>query len=311
MASTALTMIQLLVMIGLLGSAVAAWAQNPEAGRVDRRGDRAVLIADAPRPLDSAAITLAQEFGIAISVEDPSTVFQGDRKDVNTEVSRASNPNRRVLIPKGGRLEIPFALDSAGMPKDVPGLIRDLVTAANRLLPFAYRVDTEGNRVTLVPTKSTDALGRITDVTPLLDRRVTIPLGTRPIAVSAGLMAEALATQTGMRVHCCQGASTGIPWGMQEIAFAANNEPARSVLMRLLGAAAPGQSDRAYWLQRCDFQPSGTCFVNLMFANRPAPVQTAGVALRIAAPKTRFYLGETIPLTLSFTASQPGGFQAD
>lgn len=39
--------------------------------------------------------------------------------------------------------------------------------------------------------------------------------------------------------------------------------------------------------------------------------QPAGVDLRIAAPKTKFYLGEMIPLTLSFSTSQPGTFAAN
>lgn len=39
--------------------------------------------------------------------------------------------------------------------------------------------------------------------------------------------------------------------------------------------------------------------------------QPVGVDLRIAAPKATFYLGEAIPLTLSFTATQPRAFVAD
>ncbi|MEQ1883358.1 MAG: hypothetical protein ABL878_20590, partial [Burkholderiales bacterium] len=39
--------------------------------------------------------------------------------------------------------------------------------------------------------------------------------------------------------------------------------------------------------------------------------QPAGVDLRIAAPKATFYLGETIPVTLSFTATNPRSFVAD
>jgi len=39
--------------------------------------------------------------------------------------------------------------------------------------------------------------------------------------------------------------------------------------------------------------------------------QPAGVELRIAAPKAAFYLGETIPLTLSFTATNLRSFVAD
>lgn len=268
-----LMMMRLSVMLGLLGSAEALMAQSPEAGRIDRQGNRAVLIVDGPRPVDSAAIIIATEFGIAISVEDPPYVFQGDLKDVTSEVSRVANPSRRILIPKGGRLEIPFALNAEGMPQDLAGFVRDLVTAANALLPFAYRIDTEGTRVTLVPTKTRDVLGQLTEVTPLLDRRVTIPPGTRSILATAALMAEALSAQTGLRVSCCQAGVAGIPWGMEHVQFEANDEPARNVLQRLIAATGPGPSDRTYWLLRCDSQPSSWCFINLAFTHREALVR--------------------------------------
>lgn len=261
-------LMRLCVTIGLLPCAFAVSAQTPEAGRIERAGDQAVLIVDAPRPVDSAAITLAQEFGIAVSVEDPPYVFRDDVKDVTSEVSRTPNPPRRVLIPKGGRLEVRFTLNSDGLPQDVPGLLRDIVAVANARLPFAYRVESDGNRFTLLPTRTRDVLGQVTEITPLMDRRVTIPAGTRSIAATAVLMADALSAQTGLRVSCCQGAGTGIPWGMTEIAFKANNEPARSVLTRLITAASPGQSRRVYWLQRCDPLPSQWCFINLSYANR-------------------------------------------
>lgn len=254
--------------IGFLSLASVVSAQNPEAVRVDRNGDRAVLIVDAPRPVDSAAVTLAQEFGIGLSVEDPPYIFQGDVKEVTSEVSRVPNPPRRVYIPKGGRLEVHFDLNASGLPLDLPGLLRDIVATANAQLPFAYRIDADGTRFTLVPTQSRDALGQVTQITPLMDRRVTIPAGTRSIAATAALMADALSAQTGLRVSCCQGVVAGIPWGMAEVTFEANNEPARSVLTRLIAAAAPGQADRAYWLQRCDPLPSAWCFINLSYANR-------------------------------------------
>lgn len=57
-------LIRPLAMIALLGSVVAGWAQSPEVGRIDRQGDWAVLVVEAPRPVDFAALTLAKEFGI-------------------------------------------------------------------------------------------------------------------------------------------------------------------------------------------------------------------------------------------------------
>lgn len=248
---------------------VVILAQNPEAGRIERQGDRAVLIVDSPRPLDSAAMTLAEEFGIRLNVEDPPYLSQEDVLDVTAKVSRDPHIQHRVLIPKGGRLEVAFALGTDGLPADPARLFQMLADAANAKFPFRYRLDTDGNWYTLVPTRTRDEQGQAIEITPLLDRRVTIPPGVRSIAASANLMAEALSVQTGMRVSCCQGVIAGIPWGMPEVLFEARDEPARSVLKRLIRAAAGTHPIDSYWLERCDPLPSRWCFINLTQAAGP------------------------------------------
>jgi hypothetical protein len=241
----------------------ATLAQSPEVGRVERNGGQATLIVDSPRPLDSAAMTIAEQFSIPVSAEDPPYVYQDDMKDVTADIARRASPLRRVFIPKGGRLEVQFALRPDGLPVDVRALLRDLVDKANARFPFGYRLDDDGDSLTLVPTRTRDMLGRVVEITPLLDRRVTIAPGTRTIAENAKLMADALSAQTGLRVSCCQGVVAGIPWGMREVAFEARDEPARSVLKRLITASLEGRSNGYYWLQRCDPLPSNWCFINL------------------------------------------------
>jgi len=243
-------------------------AQNPELGRVERNGSAATLLVDGPRPVDSAAQTLASEFGIRVNVEDPVYIFRDDVKDVTPSVSRDARITRRILIPKGGSLEVHFTLGADGMPVDIPGLVRSLVDAANARFPFQYRLDADGSWLTIVPTRTRDQLGNSVAPVPLLDRHVTIPPGTRPIIESASLMTTALSAQTGLRVSCCQVGVAGIPWGMAPTFFEAKDEPARSVLKRLFIAAAVNQPDRDYWLQRCDPLPSTGCFINLAHISR-------------------------------------------
>jgi hypothetical protein len=119
----------------LCGFPLAA-AQSPEAGRVERNGLRATLTVDGPRPLDSAAITLAERYRISVSVEDPAYVYKDDIKDVTDEVSRLPNPTRRVLIPKGGRVEVEFAVRPDASPEDVRALLESLIAQANTRFPF-------------------------------------------------------------------------------------------------------------------------------------------------------------------------------
>lgn len=177
--------------------------QSPEAGRA---GAQAMLTVDGPRPVDSAAITLAEEFGINVSVEDPAYLFRDDVKD-----ARTANPSRRVLVPRGGQLAVNFPVRADGFPEDVPGLIEILVRQANAKFPFAYRIDSIGNSYAIVPTRMRDAVGYVIETTPLLDRRVNIPLGTRTIAETASVMTAALSAQTGLRVSCCQAVIAGVP----------------------------------------------------------------------------------------------------
>jgi len=235
------------------------------------------LIVDSPRPVDSAAVTLANEFGIRVNVEDPPYAFRDEVKDVSAGVSPEARIRRTVLIPKGGRLEIHFFLTPDGKIADIPSVLQGLADAANAQFPFEYRVETDGGWFTLVPTHSRDSLGRSIPVTPLLDRRVTIPAGTRSIAASAQLMTEALSAQTGLSVSCCQTGVAGLPWGMGQAPFSADDETARSVLKRLIELASLNQPSRDYWLERCDPLPSAWCFINLKHISEPisvAPVQT-------------------------------------
>lgn len=103
-------------------------AQNPEAGHIERYGDRSTLTVDSPRPLDSAAITLAETYGIRVNVEDPPYLYKGDVLEFMEQISLSS---RSHVIPRGGRLEVSFASGPDRLPVDIPGLLQKLVDTAN------------------------------------------------------------------------------------------------------------------------------------------------------------------------------------
>jgi len=244
--------------------AVAIWAQDPEQGYIDLSSSEAILKVDAPRPVDSAAKTLAVKYGIVINSEDPQYLFAGDMNEVTVEATRTwtTRPGLHVFVPKGGPLEVRFAAKPDGTPQDPRALLEALVDAANTRFPFSYRFDVDGDAYTLVPTTTRDVQGRLIDVSPLLDQKITIPLGTRSVAEHAQLMAEALSAQTGFHVSCCQGVVAGIPWGMEKVPFEAHDEPARSVLLRLIRSVR----GRYYYLERCDPVEPGSqtwCFINV------------------------------------------------
>jgi hypothetical protein len=113
-----------------------------------------------------------------------------------------------------------------------------------------------------VPTKTRDVEGRVVSVPALLDRKVTIGHGMWSIIENAQLMTESLSAETGFHVSCCQAAIAGYPWGMEVVDFEARDEPARSVLTRLMRRV----QGRYNYLERCDPISPGRetwCFINV------------------------------------------------
>ena len=254
---------------------VAPATQGQEFARVLRNGDQATLSVYGPRPVDLAAKKLVDEFGVAVNVEDPVSMYREDVQEIG--VTRSGEP---LLIPKAWPLETRLALRSSGSLRNVGQAVRELAEAASLASPFQYRIDTDGRVHTLIPSRTRDKHGRSVELPPILDRRVTIPPGTRRIFEHANLLMQALQQQTGVRISCCQTAVAGIPWGSTVVSFEARNEVARSALLRLL-RREPGRNRLArnesggfvlvksdpgrehwHWLMRC--QPGQAwCFINV------------------------------------------------
>jgi hypothetical protein len=238
-----------------------------------RNGDEVTLSVFGPRPIDLAAKKFADEFRVAISVEDPVYLNRGD---VQITPPGVASSGRRPLIPRAALFEMRVALLADGSLRDVRQVLTDLVETANAQLPFAYRIDRDGDTVTLVATRTRDEQGRSVDVTPILDRHITIPLGTRQFYDHINLLTHALEEQTGAHIGWCSplGESQAGPL----IAFRADDEPARNALLRLIRSRpvgdhlVPGEPGRYqlvpnepggyYWLMRC--QPGQSlCFINV------------------------------------------------
>lgn len=248
------------ILIYGLAIAASASGQTTECAKVTRSGDEVTMIGDSIRVVDSIATTLAQRFGVLVNAEEPQYQFSGDSQDI-TEADpdwSAQHPKAHYLVPKRRHMEIHFSVLRDGSPSDVNDLMRQVLEKANQQTPFRYRLDVDGEFFSFVPTATRDANGFVVAAMPLLDRRVTIPLGNRRVSESAKLMADSLSAQTGLRVSCCQGMVGGIPWGKSSVPFEAHNETARNVLERLLRLESSPPRD--YWLLRCD---SWGCFINV------------------------------------------------
>ncbi len=260
----------------VIAFSVVLAAQGQEYARVLRDGEQATLSVFGPRPVDLAAQKLVDEFSVAINVEDPVYVYRDDVQDMG-----AGRSGKHLLIPKASLLEMRVDLRPDGSLLDVRQAVHDLVDTANVQLPFLYRIDNDGGVFTLVASRTRDEQGRPVELTPILDRHVTVPSGTRKIFEHVNLLMEALQQQTGVRMSCCQAHVGGIPWGSTVVSFEAQDEPARSALLRLL-RSEPGRDrliptaqsglsrlvksdptrEHWHWMMRC--QPGASwCFINV------------------------------------------------
>jgi hypothetical protein len=252
------------LLIELLVLCVTAGAQTHECGIVKKRGSTVTIIVDEIRPVDALANTLAQRFGIVVSAEEPEYQFVDDFEDVQTADPEwsAEHLKAHYKVPKRRKIEVQFSVSKSDTPEDVPALLKQAVQNANQQTRFGYRIDIDGEFYTLVPATTRNSKGVVVQTTPLLDRRISIPVAKRTIAEHAKLMAESLSAQTGLKVSCCQTLAPGRFWGTSVVEYGAIDETARKVLEQLIVLTQQSESvtSRNYWLVRCD---SGYCFIDV------------------------------------------------
>jgi len=261
------------LLAGLLVTSLIGGAQNPnDCASVKENGNEVTLRAESWDPVLTIGRTLADRYGINVSVEAPKWAFPGDSEDVAVADPAFSEQHANIHydIMKRHAIEVRFSTSGNRHPDDVARLLRQMADAANREMPYGYRLDVSGGDYALVPTRTRKSNGDLEDVLPLLDRNVTIPMGTRSIAEHANLMADELSKQTGLHVGCCQGLVAGVPWGTAEVRFEADNKPAREVLKWLILTEQQANSQASsrhpnydHWVVSCDGTGAPWCFIEV------------------------------------------------
>jgi len=257
----------------LLASSPIGDEQNPnECASVTENGDEVTIRAESWDPVFNIGRTLSDRYGISVSVEAPKWAFPSDTEDVAVADLKFSEQHNNIHydVMKRHTVEVRFSVSGNTHPGDVAQLLRQVANAANKEMPYRYRLDASGEDYGLVPTSTRNSNGDLEDVLPLLDRNVTIPPGTRSIAEHAKLMADELSKQTGLHVGCCQALVAGVPWGTAQITFETNNKPARQVLKQLMVAEQKANSESSathpyydHWVVRCDGTGAPWCFIEV------------------------------------------------
>jgi hypothetical protein len=206
-----------------------AAGQNSDCASVSQSNKEVILTANSWDPVYAIGATLADRYGINISVESPQWAFPGDTEDVAIADPQfsAQHRNAHYLIMKRHTVEVGFSPVGNPAPNDVSHLLSQVAEAANKEMPYFYRLDAHDDEYVLVPTKIRSSSCEVEDAQPLLDRRVTIPPASRSIAEHARIMADQLSEQTGLNISCCQMLASGVNWGLAEVPFS-GRERARS-----------------------------------------------------------------------------------
>lgn len=194
-------------------------------GRVIRGNGEATLTVFDGRPLERAAQTLAHEFEVKVSAENPLYLWRGDLVEVSRQTS-----GERTMTPKPVLLEVTFPLDGEGQPANVRSLLETLIAQTSIDRPFGYRVDIGPGGYTLVPTQMRNDEGRLVSYASPLDTVVTLTRAVRPHALHASAIREQVEAGSGYHITCCTSYVGNFDYKLVE--FGAH-ESARHALQRL------------------------------------------------------------------------------
>jgi hypothetical protein len=201
----------------------------------DSTGPELQLAVTDPRPVAQAIAVLSERHGIAITYEDPRYEFEGDLKDVTSEVARSPiKPGLKILIPRGGPLELTYSMPPGSRrPEQVDALIRKILdthAASGRGSQFGLTQD--GNTFHVVPVMLRSSQGAWKATTSVLNTPITVAIEQRSGIQMVAAICEALTAAA--RVRVVVGAEPWNAMAKAQIVDGGTNEAAGAMLSRVL-----------------------------------------------------------------------------
>ena len=194
------------------------------------------LSVDDPRPVAAAVKLLRDKYGLAITYEDPRFVYESDLVDETDPKYRQAHPGGvRALTPKGGRLEISYAVSPVtGKPENPRATLQMLLDAhASTGYPGRFRIKLDSQYFHIIPAKIKNGSGEWVDQGSILDIPITFPKQERSVYITLKTITEALSQATQTKV----GLNTGPVVNLfinTLTTQGASGEPARDILVRAL-----------------------------------------------------------------------------
>jgi hypothetical protein len=199
-----------------------------------------------PRPVAEAVQMLERIYGIPINYEDPIAVHESQLKDVTEEVQRTPDPSHRIIVQKSPTLSFaykqPASLISTGggvrqTQVDTEAAIADALSSVLQGYavsggPVTFTVAAEGGVFHLAPTNFLNKDGKLQQMVPVLDTKITILPKQRTAESLLNEICAALTKATGIQVR----AGT-VPMNLflrSTTAISGTDVDARTLLARLL-----------------------------------------------------------------------------
>lgn len=216
------------------------------------RGSTATIDVVDPRPIAQAVQTLVSKYGYVITYEDPRYNYEGDLEDVTDRVRRGpARPGvaSKIMVPAIDKITVSLPATSA--PKDVAYALGLLAQQPSRQGGH-FRVERGADVFHVVPTEVRDKNGNWSANPSILDAPISLPAADYSELGMIRAICNAVGAANNVQVHVGVGFGRRIRIGAAEPLYhlEANNETARTVLLRALSASSP---TKRTWLLFYDF----------------------------------------------------------
>lgn len=203
--------------------------------KIEQSGDSMKVLIDSGRPLAYAVEALEAKYGWQVNYEDPQGYCAQETSDVTAQLSRQPGNPTRVLVPKSVRFELSFAPPAnPATAAEKRRVLTNLIETSRSATGRQYTLVEEADSFDLVPAGFLDANCRFVARSSILDSKITLEPGFRSLEKTLREFVDELSRVSGRRVGI-GGGPTNFMFQTQ-FSFSATNEPARSVIRRVLGS---------------------------------------------------------------------------
>ncbi len=167
-----------------------------------------------PRPVAKAIEMLETIYGLAITYDDPVAVHESQLQDVTEQVQRTPDPSHRVIVQKDVTLSFTYKLPTSesGSGNEtgqaLTGTEAKVADALTSILdgyaaaggPVNFTVREEDGVFHVVPTNFVNKEGKLQQMTPILDTKITVAQKQRSAAGLVNEICQTLSQTTGISV---------------------------------------------------------------------------------------------------------------